>query len=563
MNYEVICMKDISLRDYQQEAKEKIFGQWNHADNVMYQMPTGTGKTRLFTSIIRDINVWGLRNNNKQRILIIAHRTELIDQIHHSLNKYHIPHGVIAGNLKSERNLEEAVQVASIQTITSASNRDIADSLNIDFIIIDEAHHAVASTYKLLWKFYPEAKKLGVTATPWRMNGCGFTEVFDTIIPSMPISEFMEKGWLSPYQYYSIPANSSIGKSIENIKDTDINGDYKTNALEKVLDNDSIRAKLLLSYLKLAKGKKGIIYSISRLHSEHICSQFRTIGVRIVNIDSKTPAKIREQYVNDFKDGKIDIIVNVDIFSEGFDCPDIEFVQLARPTKSLVKYIQQVGRGLRKNGDKKCIILDNVGMYNHFGLPDTDHHWEEYFVGKAVSDSHTERLRSNEHTELSDSEKDLSEGNEEMVLIQSLINKSEVGVLPTDVNSVNLSNNDLGKPHNTIESDEQNNIKNQDSFIIRSDPFFSNKYVIEENEHGLFIINIKNNCRQLLSRAGNHKHGSIILTKNSDSYFTIIREVPILMGQKKRQSIIGTIKKEGKILRIEIGGTNRHIISFL
>ena len=110
-------------------------------------------------------------------------------------------------------------------------------------------------------------------------------------------------------------------------------------------------------------GKKGIIYSISREHSEHICSQYQSHGVSIENIDSKTPAKVREAVINAFKNGEIDIIVNVDIFSEGFDCPDIEFIQLARPTKSLVKYIQQVGRGLRKNGDKRCIILDNVGMY--------------------------------------------------------------------------------------------------------------------------------------------------------------------------------------------------------
>ena len=197
-DYRDICMKDNSLRDYQQQAKEQIFSQWNDADNILYQMPTGTGKTRLFTSIIRDINVWGLRNDHRQRILIIAHRSELIEQIDRSLNKYHIPHGVIAGIFKEKRDLSQPVQVASIQTITHSSNEHIARHLNVDFIIIDEAHHAVAHSYTKLWQLYPDAKKLGVTATPWRMNNKGFRTNFDGFIPSMSIKEFMKQGWLAP-----------------------------------------------------------------------------------------------------------------------------------------------------------------------------------------------------------------------------------------------------------------------------------------------------------------------------------------------------------------------------
>ena len=119
---------------------------------LTYQMPTGTGKTRLFTSIIRDINVWGLRNGQRLRILIIAHRSELIEQIDRSLNKYHVTHGIIAGAFKDKRNLSLPVQVASIQTITHASNEHIARHLDVDFIIIDEAHHAVANSYTKLWK---------------------------------------------------------------------------------------------------------------------------------------------------------------------------------------------------------------------------------------------------------------------------------------------------------------------------------------------------------------------------------------------------------------------------
>lgn len=248
IDYRNICMKDISLRNYQQEAKEKIFSQWNHVNNVLYQMPTGTGKTRLFTSIIRDINVWGLRNQHIFQILIIAHRSELINQIDKSLDKYHVSHGVIAGTLKEKRNLTLTIQVASIQTITNSYNQILSNNLNVDFIIIDEAHHSMARSYSKLWKLYPNAKKLGVTATPWRMNNNGFKVNFDAFIPSMPIKEFIKQGWLASYKYYSIPINSTIQKVVDSITEFDIEGDYKQSALEYTMDTDHIRAQLFDSY---------------------------------------------------------------------------------------------------------------------------------------------------------------------------------------------------------------------------------------------------------------------------------------------------------------------------
>lgn len=379
--YQEISRTDRTLRPYQQTAKESIFSAWDDCDTVMFQMPTGTGKTRLFTSIISDIKAWGILRSIDAKILIIAHRVELIEQISESLERYKIDHGLIAGG--KARDLSKPVQVASIQTITHHSNISAAQDLNANFIIIDEAHHSTANSYKKLWQMYPEAKFLGVTATPWRMNQCGFRELYDRLILSKPIKEFIQEGWLAPYDYYSIKESSMLNSQINNIDEFDAEGDYKVSALENVVDTSHIRAQLLDSYLKYAKGKKGIIYSISRKHSDHICAEFRDAGVNIVRIDSLTPRDERRLYVKRFKAGQIDIIVNVDIFSEGFDCPDIEFIQLARPTKSLVKYLQQVGRGLRPTAGKtRCLILDNVGLHLAFGLPDADQTWENYFVGQ-------------------------------------------------------------------------------------------------------------------------------------------------------------------------------------
>jgi superfamily II DNA or RNA helicase len=170
----------------------------------------------------------------------------------------------------------------------------------------------------------------------------------------------------------------------------------------------------------LANVKKGIIYSISRKHSEHICEEYRKAGLNIVKIDSLTPKNERQLYVQRFKNGQIDIIVNVDIFSEGFDCPDIEFIQLARPTKSLVKYLQQVGRGLRPTqGKTNCLILDNVGSNLQFGLPDDERAWDVHFEGEE-SVVRSPRNVSRTKVDIVHNGPSLEEGDDELVLVATV-----------------------------------------------------------------------------------------------------------------------------------------------
>lgn len=542
MDYNEFCQKDTTLRDYQQLAKEKIFSKWNCVDNILYQMPTGTGKTRLFTSIIRDISVWSLRHNINYRILIIAHRSELIEQSSRSLDKYRIKHGVLAGTMKDKRDLTQAIQVASIQTITHPANQCLIDDLKFDFIIIDEAHHAIANSYQKLWDFCPDAKKLGVTATPWRMNNSGFAQIFDAYIPSMSIKDFIKKGWLATYQYYSIPTNAELVKSIESIREFDIEGDYKNSALAEVCDTSKIRAQLYDSYEKNVLGKKGIIYSISREHSEHICLQYRSRGVAIENIDSKTPAQVREKVIQAFRNGEIDIIVNVDIFSEGFDCPDIEFIQLARPTKSLVKYIQQVGRGLRKNGDKKCIILDNVGMYSRFGLPDEERDWESFFYGEEKEAPSTKGYSRNNGSLREYEETDLSEGNEDMILIQDLevpkVVEDAVEGASSEIQEGSIINISTHKPENTYH------------FSIKSKSFNSGKYFIEENENGFYIVNTRNQNKMLLTTIKTMRGGVIIVKKEpTRKSFTIIKALSEKTTHSSMSRIVGTLNKEGLLLK--------------
>ena len=486
--YSEINKEDTTLRLYQQKGKREIFEAWDEVDSVMFQMPTGTGKTRLFTSIISDINKYSINRKEAVKILIIAHRTELIKQISESLKRYQVAHHLIVGG--KEKNYYAPVVVASIQTITNSHNIERAKKLNVQFVIIDEAHHALAASYKKLWSMYPDAKRLGVTATPWRMNHQSFTDLFDKLILSMPVKDFINQGFLAPYKYFSLKDNSSIQKTIDDIE-LDRFGEYKESSMEEKMDIGSIRAQLLDSYLSLAKGKKGIIYAINIVHAKHICEEYKNAGFKAVSIDSKTPAAEREDYVNKFKNGEIDIIVNVDIFSEGFDCPDIEFIQLARPTRSLVKYLQQVGRGLRITKNKQnCVILDNVGMYSRFGLPDARRHWKHHFLGQDIDEEPTKtfaRVATGRHREI-----DMSEGTEDMELIQDVSDVEAVAELQEthqeipqetheyDPNPILKANN--YKDDNFIFWDE-NKEKVYEAYIQDNQYFIISELMIDETKH--------------------------------------------------------------------------------
>lgn len=376
--------QDTTLRDYQIDNKRKIYLAWQKHRSIMLQMPTGTGKTRLFVSIVRDLHHWGARNKRAVKILILAHRKELIEQIDETLGlKYHQVHGIIMSQNMEQR--KYPVQIGSVPTLTRRLDRWI--SKEFDIIIIDEAHHVKARSYKEIIKQFPNAKILGVTATPYRLNGAGFRPEFDELIVSDPVSTFIKKGYLSDYHYYSISSSSGLQAEIDTMKIDKLDGDYLDSEMMNVMDRQEIRAKIVNTYLKYAKGKKGIVYTVNKEHNQHIKDQFTSVGVKAEVVTSDTPKEERDAIVNKFRNGDIDVLCNVNIFSEGFDCPDIEFVQLARPTCSLAMYLQQVGRGLRPaEGKNHTIILDNVGLYNKFGFPSAKRKWRHHFEGKDVKE---------------------------------------------------------------------------------------------------------------------------------------------------------------------------------
>ena len=403
---------DDTLRPYQISAKREIYRAWETCQTVLFQMPTGTGKTRLFSSIIKDIRRQGQAENIRKRVLVLAHRTELIQQIDETLSfKYGISHGIIKSGVEETWN--RTVQVASVQTIVRRLEKWAAKDFS--YIIIDEAHHAVSATYLTICKKFPDAKILGVTATPCRLTGDALRKLFGMLVISQPVSKFIEQGYLSPYYYYSIKPDSNTQRELDGINHFNVEGDYAEADMMRVFDTNKVRANIVAAYQQYAKGKKGIIYTINQAHNKHICEEFEKIGVRIKAIDSKTPTEERKNTVAQFKSGKIDILCNVNIFSEGFDCPDCEFIQLARPTCSLAMYLQQVGRGLRPHpAGIPAVILDNVGSYNKFGLPSANRQWRRHFEGEGQRVTQSSITTGNGGFYMP---RKIQEGDEDMVLI--------------------------------------------------------------------------------------------------------------------------------------------------
>ena len=380
------------LRDYQIEICESVREAFKKHRSVMMQMPTGTGKTVVLASLVQQYLDKSLERRDQHcQVLIVAHRIELTEQMGEHLKRYGIEYGVIAGGRKTKE--AEPVIVASIQTLSSKLS-SLSSLLSPSLIIIDEAHHAVAKTYRELWDVWPEARFLGLTATPYRLSGEGFTDLFDVLVDSWTMKRFIAEGWLSAFDYYSIRPDSDDQKLIDNLKKRGADGDFQMKELHDTLDVTPCIERLFESFEQFAFDMKGIVYAIDIAHAEHIAEYYREQGVNALALSSKTDMKERKEAVEAFrassvivhhqllKDKPIQVLVSVDLFSEGFDCPDVEFIQIARPTLSLAKYLQMIGRGLRPNKGKECCtIIDNVGMYRRFGLPSGERDWGMFFEG--------------------------------------------------------------------------------------------------------------------------------------------------------------------------------------
>ena len=506
-------MKEIKLFDYQEDMKERIEKALRLHRSVMAQMPTGTGKTYLLTAVIDSF----VNGNPMEKVWIVAHRRELVSQIDETVRKFH---SYFASSTSS---LLSSVKAMSIQWLMRHYD-EIEEEPGM--IVIDEAHHALAKTYKEMWERFPKAKFLGLTATPCRLNGKGFTDLFDVLVQSWSVPEFISKGRLATYDFVSIKSDGVTQRLIDSLQKRGADGDYQNKEMDMLLNKKPSIERLYQSLEEFGKDRKGIVYAINISHANAIAEFYREHGIAAVAIDSKTPSSLRKELIERFKasntsfsnhpiplskegifsnhpvplskegstafpkplspqgtgdvtapprrseplrskdggpskvspdcagwdrlgatclraadkvgDGAADrlgatclraadgaapiqVLVNVDIFSEGFDCPDVEFVQLARPTLSLAKYLQMVGRGLRvAKGKKNCVIIDNVGLYRVFGLPSQVWNWSAMFEGKLKVGKRKETPKDREFFLMNEKQDDIQiHPDSEMMVVMS------------------------------------------------------------------------------------------------------------------------------------------------
>ncbi len=410
---------DVKLRDYQINGIKDIINAWQECRSVLFQMPTGTGKTTLFCEIARKFS---LELHPDKKVLIITHRKELVEQAFDRLESgFDLYTGKIAANFLAD--LSAPIQVASIQTLVK---RDEHKKDIYSLVIIDEAHHTLASTYKQLWDFYPSSKFLGVTATPTRTNGEGFQDLFDKLITTASIKWFIKNNHLSDIKYFA-----SHTPDISNVKLRA--GDYDKTELSEVMQNNAVMADLIQSYIDFAHGKKMIVFAVNRAHCNKIVEKFNSSGFAAKAIDTHTPVDERRKIVEDFRDSKFKILCNVNIFTEGFDCPDVDAVQLARPTKSLTLFLQQVGRCMRPHHSKQYgIVLDNAGLWKEHGLPKMDRNWNLNGAEKSICPTQKQIVGIKEASTKENNEPIESKG----------IRLVEIGELDSEIleNTVNFNN---------------------------------------------------------------------------------------------------------------------------
>ena len=401
-------MKEIKLFDYQEDMKERIEKALRLHRSVMAQMPTGTGKTYLLTAVIDSF----VSNNPMEKVWIVAHRRELVSQIDETVRKFH------SYSTSNTSSLLSSVKAVSIQWLSKHYD-EIEEEPGM--IVIDEAHHALAKTYKEMWERFPNAMFLGLTATPCRLNGKGFTDLFDVLVQSWSVPEFISKGRLATYDFVSIKTDGVTQRLIDSLQKRGADGDYQNKEMDMLLNKKPSIERLYQSLEEFGKDRKGIIYAINISHAQKITKLYQEHGVKAIAIDSKTPAVERQQDIEAFKKGDIQVLVNVDIFSEGFDCPDVEFVQLARPTLSLAKYLQMVGCGLRvAKGKKNCVIIDNVGLYRVFGLPSQVWNWNAMFEGKLKVGKRKETPKDREFFLMNEKQDDIQiHPDSEMMMVMS------------------------------------------------------------------------------------------------------------------------------------------------
>lgn len=348
-----------NLRDYQQELLQKIFAAWSAGDRrLLMQLPTGGGKTLVLASVAQ------LFTQRGEGVLILAHREELLLQ---AKEKLEAVTGQPAGLIKAGYPVapERLIQIASVQSLIRRQSFPHAV-----LVVVDEAHHSSAKSYTSILEYYQDAYILGVTATPARSDGQGFKHIYDALILGRSVKQLIETGYLCRFKLFA--AKKTIVTT--NVKTT--GGEYNQRELAEAIDTSLVMGDLIETWQKYANGKKTVVFTIDIKHSKATAQAYINADISAEHLDGETPPDERKAILERFRTGQTLVLCNVAIISEGVDVPSIEAIQCVRPTKSLVLWLQMVGRGLRPSeGKDHCIIIDHTQNWFFHGLPDEEHEW--------------------------------------------------------------------------------------------------------------------------------------------------------------------------------------------
>lgn len=342
----------MKLRGYQERALSTLDERFREHRSVVAVAPAGSGKTVIGAAYV---------HRHGRRVLWVAHRRELLDQARDHLLAAGLPEsdvGIVGGGKRV--NPDARVVVASV------FKRELPEA---DLVVVDEAHRVAAKSYQRLLSM--DARILGLTATPWRLDGKPLSDAFESMAEVAGPAELIADGWLTSPIVYGIPQE----RAQEMVKGVRVAGDFAVGQLGQAMMKPKLMGDTVAEAARLAPGERTIVFASSKEHGRELFDRFRRAGRPSAYLDDKSPKGERRARLADLRDGTVEVLVNVDLFSEGFDCPPVKCIVLARPTRSLSRYLQQTGRGLRPFDGKRPIILDHAGNAWRHHLPHVEREW--------------------------------------------------------------------------------------------------------------------------------------------------------------------------------------------
>lgn len=351
-----------TLRPYQRQAIDELDAAVaDGARAPLLVAPTGSGKTVIAAALIR---------RSDGPALFLAPRRELVHQTRRALQAAGVAHGVIMAGADDTYDPDATVQVASIDTLRARLRRGLVRGLpDFQTVFIDEAHLSITAVRVELLDHWPEALRVGLTATPVRKDGRALGVIYDTLIEPVTTRSLTEAGYLAPGRYFSL-SEPDLAK----VRTTA--GDYNQGDLDAAVNRPELVGDIVATWLARAADRRTVVFCSSIKHSIAVSERFQCAGVTAEHVDANTPTDERDMIFRRFTRGETQVLTNCFLASYGFDLPELDCVVLARPTKSLMLYLQMLGRGLRTAENKRdCLVLDHAGCVHRFGLAAEDRYW--------------------------------------------------------------------------------------------------------------------------------------------------------------------------------------------